>query len=290
MTKLFLKIHFVFRTILLLICGIGAFIMMGSDTTWVKICGYICLGLMAVIMYYDRRASAIEKYEKKEREEAFKNKQKLSTKKYPFSNSKAGYVLKWAYYNENIAGCRYLNIPYNELETGKPLTLVKDESNSHDKNAIKVMYGNIHLGYIHKNNIQEMFNKYSEQEDYVIEVRLNSIDEVNKKLQLEIGFYQKFDLNKFSINQFVRFVPVNTLAGQKEWENIRLNDYVEVEFGDTGVVTKDGKYLGELKVIDYKKLSVLSADFRIVYKVVAILGNKEKNNLSARIDAFIINN
>ena len=39
-----------------------------------------------------------------------------------------------------------------------------------------------------------MFNKYSEDSEYIIEVRLNSVDEVNKKLQLEIGFYQKFDI------------------------------------------------------------------------------------------------
>ena len=290
MTKLFLKIHFIGRTIILLGFGIGAFLLLGNETPVLKILGYVLLVLMFVALYYDRKATNIEKAEKRYKEQLNKNTQKVSVKKYPFAGTKEGYVLKWAFYNENVAGSRYLNIPYRDLKVGSKLTLVKDKSNQYDQNAIKVLYGNIHLGFIHKNKIQEMFNKYSEDSSYSIEVRLNSVDEVNKKLQLEIGFYQQFSQDKFDINQLIKFVVVNTKNHQDDWNNVHVNDYVQVEFDESGYVYKNQKVLGELKKSDFEKLSNLSGDFRIIYKVGAISGSKEKRNLTGRIDAYIISN
>jgi hypothetical protein len=287
MLKLFLKIPSLLRSFITIILAFGAFVLMSNDDNDLKIVGYVLLALTAIFMFFDRQATRVEKLEKKNKENQKPAKSKISVSKHPFEDTKNGYVLKWAYYNENIAGARYLNIPYKELEIGSNLTLVKDKKNAHDKNAIKVLYEGKHIGYIHKNHIQEMFNKYSEDETFKIEAILNSIDETNARLQLQIGFYQMFNKETFQINQVIKCAIANTSAYQEEWKNIHVLDYLRVDFNE-GFVYKDEKKIGELKANDIKKLGNFARDFRIVYRVGSVLGNEAKGNLTGRIDAYVI--
>ena len=287
MLKLFLKIPSLLRSFLTILLAFGAFVLMSKDDNNLKIIGYVLLGLMAIFMFYDRRATRIEKYEKEQKKKQKPVKSKVAVNKHPFEDTKNGYVLKWAYYNENIAGCRYLNIPYKELQIGSSLTLIKDQNNPHDKNAIKVFYEDKHIGYIHKNHIQEMFNKYSENESFLIEASLNSIDETNTRLQLQIGFYQMFNKESFNINQVIKSVVIKTNEYQSVWKNIHVLDYVSVDFNE-GFVYKDGQQIGELKSNDIKKLGNFARDFRIVYRIGAISGNEEKGTLTGRVDAYVI--
>lgn len=287
MLKLFLKIPTVFRSIIMLLCAVGAFLLMSQENQILEIIGYILMAFTAMFIIYDRRATKIEKAENQARKNQKPSKGKLSVNKHPFDDTKNGYVLKWAYYNENIAGSRYLNIPYKELEIGSSLTLIKDKNNAYDKNAIKVFYENKHIGYIHKNHIQEMFNKYSEDETFLIEAKLNSIDEANTRLQLQIGFYQKFNQEAFSVNQVIKCIVVNTSSYQEAWKSVRVHDYLLVDFNEGSVYNGEEK-LGTLKLNDIKKLGNFARDFRVVYKVGAITGNEEKGNLTGRIDAYVI--
>lgn len=288
MTKLFLKIPSVLRSLIMLVCAFGSYFLMASENTTLQVLGYILLGLMVVCLIYDRKAFKIEKAEREKAKRTKPTKAKVFVGKYPFVDTKDGYVLKWAYYNENIAGCRYLNVPYKELKIGANLTLVKDQNNAHDKNAIKVYYENKHIGYIHKNHIQEMFNNYSENESFIIETKLNSIDEANCRLQLQIGFYQKFSNEAFKINQVIKCIAVNTSTCQSEWRNTHALDYVRVDYNELGKIYKGDVLLGELKPADVKKLSTFARDFRVVYRVGVLQGNEEKGTLTGRIDAFVL--
>lgn len=288
MLKLFLKIPSALRSIIMLVFAFGSYFLMINDNVVVQVIGYVLLGLMALCLFFDRRATKIEKEEKLRQEKIRASKSKVFVGKYPFEDTKDGYVLKWAYYNENIAGSRYLNIPYNDLKLGAKLTLVKDNKNSYDPNAIKVLYENKHLGYIHKNHIQEMFNKYSENDSFLIEAKLNSIDATNCKLQLQIGFYQKFSNEAFQINQIIKCAAVNTASSQEVWKNVHLLDYVRVDYNENGKIYLGNELLGELKASDVKKLSTFARDFRIIYRVGLLQGNDEKGTLSGRIDAYVL--
>ena len=288
MLKLFLKIPSALRSIIMLTFAFGSYFLMINDNIVVQIIGYVLLGLMAICLFFDRRATKIEKEEKLRQQKMKPSKSKVFVGKYPFEDTKDGYVLKWAYYNENIAGSRYLNIPFKELKIGAKLTLVKDQTNAYDKNAIKVLYENKHIGYIHKNHIQEMFNKYSENESFIIETKLNSIDETNCRLQLQIGFYQKFSKEAFQINQIIKCNAINTSSNQDAWKNAHMLDYVRVDYNENGKIYIGNELLGELKASDIKKLSTFARDFRIIYRVGLLLGNEEKGTLTGRIDAYVL--
>ena len=74
MTKLFLKIPSVLRSVIMLACAFGAYFLMASDDTTLQIIGYVLLGLMVVCLIYDRKAMKIEKAEKEAEKRRMKEK------------------------------------------------------------------------------------------------------------------------------------------------------------------------------------------------------------------------
>lgn len=60
----------------------------------------------------------------------------------------------------NIVGNRFRGaaeqLAFNHLTDGDELTLVREPDNQYDSNAIKVMQGDLHLGYIPKTQNEEL--------------------------------------------------------------------------------------------------------------------------------------
>ena len=213
-------------------------------------------------------------------------KEKHEIKKMPFDEVKEGYILKWSYYNEQIAGTRYLNIDYSKLKCGDELRLEKDPLNAHDKNAIKVYYKEMHIGFIHKNYIQEMFNKYSVDETFRIYVRLNSINEAEKRLSLEIGFYKRFEKKDYPILAIYKCAIYDTDKYLSNWDKVSNNEYVSIDLNDTAYVVSEGKRLGTLKYNECKYLYTLSGDFRYVGKIYSL--DKKDNSVVGRVEIYVI--
>lgn len=130
------------------------------------------------------------------------------------------YILKYAYYREPVAGSKYLELNLNNLNLGEPLDYEIDLNNQYDDKAIKLYQGNIHIGYVHKNYIQEMVQVYSNRKDYKIEISLNRIDIEKEELIYQIAFYQKYNTKTFNIlNRF----SVNANAIKDKYYNLRKN-------------------------------------------------------------------
>ena len=120
-----------------------------------------------------------------------------------FLNVKDNYLLKYAYYREPVAGSKYLDLNLSELKLNEPIEYEIDPNNKYDENAIKLFQNGIHLGYIHKNYIQEMVVSYNKREDYKIELILNKLDIEKEELGFQIGFYQRYNSKSFNIlNRF----------------------------------------------------------------------------------------
>ena len=137
-----------------------------------------------------------------------------------FINVIDDYLLKYAYYREPVAGSKYLDINFDELKEGVSIEFEIDSSNTHDENAIKLYQNNIHIGYVHKNYIQDMIQTYSKKREYKIEIILNKIDIEKEELTFQIGFYQKY--NTVSFNILNRF-SVNSNAINNKYYNLRKN-------------------------------------------------------------------
>lgn len=282
MINFFKKVGPLFRTIFLLICAVGVLILVSQKDFAIQVLSIIPVGGFIFIMVIDNMIKNKENEEKVKKE----YKEKHEIKKMPFDEVKEGYILKWSYYNEQIAGTRYLNIDYSKLKCGDELRLEKDPLNAHDKNAIKVYYKEMHIGFIHKNYIQEMFNKYSVDETFRIYVRLNSINEAEKRLSLEIGFYKRFEKKDYPILAIYKCAIYDTDKYLSNWDKVSNNEYVSIDLNDTAYVVSEGKSLGTLKYNECKYLYTLSGDFRYVGKIYSL--DKKDNSVVGRVEIYVI--
>lgn len=137
-----------------------------------------------------------------------------------FLNAKDDYILKYAYYREPIAGSKYLDINLNSLKLNEEIEFEIDPNNKYDNNAIKLFQNGVHLGYIHKNYIQEMVLSYSKREDYKIELILNKLDLEKEELGFQIAFYQRYNTKSFNIlNRFI----IKCDSKENKYYNLRKN-------------------------------------------------------------------
>ena len=137
-----------------------------------------------------------------------------------FLNVKDNYLLKYAYYREPIAGSKYLDLNLSELKLNESIEFEIDPNNKYDENAIKLFQNGIHLGYIHKNYIQEMVLSYNKREDYKIELILNKLEIENEELGFQIGFYQRYNSKSFNIlNRFT----IKCDSIENKYYNLRKN-------------------------------------------------------------------
>lgn len=120
-----------------------------------------------------------------------KNKIILKSKITPFSEVIENFALKWKYMDVIVAGTRYRNIDYSKLSLDKTIKFKKEPNNIYDNNAIQVFQGDLFLGYMPKGTLQNMLNKYLDNENYFVFSKLNLIDETNQKLQIQIAFYKE---------------------------------------------------------------------------------------------------
>ena len=108
------------------------------------------------------------------------------------------YILKYAYYREPVAGSKYLDINLNDLNSFDPVVYEIDKNNEYDDKAIKLYQNNIHIGYVHKNYIQEMILSYSKRKNFKIEIYLSKIDFNKEEIRFQIGFYRKYSSTSFA--------------------------------------------------------------------------------------------
>ena len=137
-----------------------------------------------------------------------------------FLNVKDDYILKYAYYREHIAGSKYLDLNFDNLKLNSTLEFEIDSNNKYDSNAIKLYQDGLHLGYVHKNYIQEMILSYDKRKDYKIELVLNKLDIENLYLGFQVAFYQKYNNKSFNIlNRF----NIECECVENKYYNLRKN-------------------------------------------------------------------
>lgn len=76
---------------------------------------------------------------------------------------------------------------YSKLTVGDELTIVKEPDNAYDKNAIKIMRGNIKIGYFFKHNLQDEVNRKL-SEGAVIKAYLTQVTPHDQHSKLRMTF------------------------------------------------------------------------------------------------------
>lgn len=193
------------------------------------------------------------------------------------------YYLKYSYDDVAIVGVKYRNLDYNEIKNGF-VRFEFEKTNEYDPNAIKVLQGDIHIGYIKKDSsINDMLHNYLEKQQWQIFAWLKEIDEETEKLYIQIAFYKKItnDMKKI-FSKTARLVKTTKkdefFDRQENLSCIDENEYVKLEYqydSDCLLVLSDtGDELGELNASLSSKLEDYLEDGIMICKVVELDENE----------------
>lgn len=211
------------------------------------------------------------------------------------------YILKWKYYDVQVAGTEYRDINYSKLEINGNIQFIKDTNNEYDANAIKIMQNNIFLGYIHRGNIQEMLQKYLDNDNYFIYSKLNLIDEEHKKIQIQIGFYKLIEESDYNVIKKINTTLIKTSKKVEEYQTSRQEALCFVEEDDRIlleeqydsdcylVLSDSGDELGELSESMSNKISeyINNSDYEIIATIKELTEN-DSGKYGAKIEIIIL--
>lgn len=207
--------------------------------------------------------------------------------------------LKYVYYDVEVKGTQYNEFDISKIELNKNLKFEFEPTNEYDKNAIKVLYDNIQIGYVPKNSIQDMVKKYMTDEQKYVEAFINEVDEDSKYIQMAIAFYQEMtdeELNKIEHidtrlikttkkDEFDIFSRQDNLIGISEGEELELNYEYDSE---TYIVCDNcGNELGEINSNKSEKLQEYELEGKIFHCIVLETDCNDAGNITCKVRIFI---
>ena len=123
--------------------------------------------------------------------------------------------LRYSYYDVEVKGVEYLELDLSKIELKHQLYFETEENNIYDPNAIKIMYDDIFIGYIPKNNLQDMMYKYSDGIEKQVCGMTTYVDEKNKGIKIGLGFYEKYNKSNIDVIDTKIIVSNNTEIVEK---------------------------------------------------------------------------
>lgn len=100
-------------------------------------------------------------------------------------------ILKYEYYDVPVKGIEYRDIDLSKIQLEHFVKFEFEATNQYDNNAIRILYNDIFIGYIPKNNLQEMMKSYSNGKRRQVCGYISSVNEITKEITLGLGFYSK---------------------------------------------------------------------------------------------------
>ena len=97
--------------------------------------------------------------------------------------------LKYEYYDVSVKGTLHRNFDITQIELNHPVFFEFEPDNEYDKNAIKILYNDLFIGYIPKNNLQEMLKYYSNGTTRQVCGFISQVNEKTGEIKIGLGFY-----------------------------------------------------------------------------------------------------
>lgn len=231
-----------------------------------------------------------------------KDLQKNNTKRtssYKFDFIYDNMYLKYSYYDVQVKGTQYNEFDISKIEVNKFLDFEFEPTNEYDKNAIKILYENIPIGYVPKNNIQDMVKNYILNDDKCVEAFINEVNEETKDIQIAIAFYQELtdtELNKLKHidTKLIKTTKKDDfdISRQDNLAGISEEDELELSYdydSETYIVCDDcGNELGEINPNKFEELRDYEFDGKSFHCVVLETNYNDSGNISCKIRIFII--
>lgn len=208
--------------------------------------------------------------------------------------------LKYKYYDVQIKGTEHQDFDIRNIEIDTDLFFEFEPDNPYDENAIKVLYKNICIGYVPKNNIQNMIKNYTLQKNKHVKAFVSAVEENTKHIEMAIAFYQELTEDEFQNIQHIDTTLIKTtkkdefdiFSRQDNLASISEGEEVEFDYmydSNTYLVCDTcANELGEISIKISEKLQEFEDDGKKLYGIVLETFYNSADNIQCKIRIFII--
>lgn len=239
-----------------------------------------------------------EQKEKKEKEEYERvhGKHRYSTSKFAFLDG--DYYLKYGYYDVLVKGSDYCEFDISTIQIEQALYFEFEPDNMYDSNAIKILYNNVCIGYIPKNNLQKMMRDFYEDHHGQVRGFISRVDEDTRRIEIGLGFYKEQTAEELKKIPHIDAKLTKTskkdyadISRQEHLEGVFEGDEVELEYQyDTETyLVSDSCYneLGEINVSQSRKLQEYEDEGAEFYAAVLETDYTDAGKKTCTIRIFI---
>lgn len=228
---------------------------------------------------------------------AEKNSIKSSNYTFPFIDENM--FLKYKYYDIEVKGTSHKNVDFDKIDINKTVTFEEEPTNEYDKNAIKILCNDEFIGYVPKNNLQQMIKKYIDDDNLLIVSHISTLNKETQFIEIAVGFYNK--LTKESLKEMDYFETTLIKTNKKdEYDMSRQDNLSLVSEGDVVsletqydsdlyvVMDECGNELGEINENNSQKISEYESNNYSMYATIIELRESSSGTMTAKIRIFFM--
>lgn len=223
---------------------------------------------------------------------------KIRNSKAEFTFIDENMILKYAYYDVEVKGTNHRNFDITKIGLDKEVKFEFEPNNEYDKNAIKIIYDGMHIGYVPKNNMQKMIKDFINNEDKKVEAFIRDVNEESKEIHIYIGFYVLMTDEELEKIEHIDTSLIKTTKkeefGSSRQENLDLcsvGDELDLDYQyetETYLVRDSyGNELGEINLKNSETLQEAEDDGRELYAMILKLDETDSGNITCKIRVFI---
>ena len=158
--------------------------------------------------------------------------------------------IAYEFQDVDVAMVEHANPDYTKFDKFDKIEFVPEPKNEHDKKAIKVMCGELFLGYIYKGKVQDMINNWQKKEEPIF----SAIKVINPKeniISLYVAFYrdpfkgiERYESLKTKLAKTSKKVDEYTNR-QDAYTFLEHGDKLDLEFDDESETYVATNYVGD---------------------------------------------
>ncbi|MDO5569519.1 MAG: HIRAN domain-containing protein [bacterium] len=259
------------------------------------------MAVTQIIKYLNKKINMKKEYILKQKETEENVEYERKNGKHRYSDNKFIYLdndmfLKYSYYDVEIKGIKYNDFDISSIKLNTDLGFEFDLTNEYDKNAIKVLYNGIFLGYVPQNNLQKMVKDYIDDESSRVEAFISEVDEEENVIKMAVAFYKELDDEELKNIEYIDATLIKTNkkdefdSRQENLDSCSINEEVDIDYDfetETYIVTNCGAEIGEINKNKSEKLQQYEDDGKEFYCVIQELDYNDSGNLTCKIRIFI---
>ncbi len=252
-----------------------------------------------IVDFLNSKLEVKKEYDMKQKEFEEKLEYERVNGKYRYSKSKFYFFdedayLKYSYYDVVVKGTEHREFDISKIAIDTCVAFRPEPENEYDNKAIQVVYGDTIIGYVPKNNLQNMIHSYLNNNEAFVEGYISSVNEDSREIQIAIGFYHYMTASELKKITYVDASLIKTskkdilgTSRQDNLEMVEVGTVIDLEYDyetETYYVTDEiGNELGEINTSKSAKLQEYEEEGNQLHGLIIDLNCSDSGKYTCKV-------